>query len=309
MNHSGAIAATAAADTASARRPNCSAAPAFRRARPGRCRRLRSARRSAGRRARCAASCGAGRRRPRRRRRIEAAPPTAVGRARISSRTMADHTCGAGRKAPGPTSSSLVGCAPRRQHDAEAAVLATAGRGDDAVDDFLLQHEMHVGDGLAPLRADGTAAAWKCCRAGCRPRAAAAALSASARKSNSSASASCMRSAGCVLRNARAARPPGRDRFRSRRARRHAASSGAVRAPRPGPISTSASPGAARSPRRCARSPPDRAGSAGRSACGRACEGGQCARLLRASDAASSIAASRLPASARPVPARSSAVP
>ena len=66
-----------------------------------------------------------------------------------TSRTTAESTAGGGWNAPRPTRNSAFGPAGRGEHHGQAPVGLAAGRRDDAIDDLLLQHEMHVGDGGA----------------------------------------------------------------------------------------------------------------------------------------------------------------
>jgi hypothetical protein len=123
-------------------------------------------------------------------------------------RTTAESTRGGGSKDSGGTSSTLDAVAPL-QHHRQAAVVLAAGRGGHAVDHLLLQHEVLV-DHMCAAAAGETGWAWRCCRAGCRPRAAARLASASAAKSTFSTSASTTSSP--VRRSGR----PGRGRARSR---------------------------------------------------------------------------------------------
>ena len=120
-----------------------------------------------------------------------------AARRRTVRRATADQTRGGGVKAPGPTSNSFSHLQPGRQHHGQPAVVARARAARHAVDDFLLQHDMHVGDAVRDAAGSGTAAAWRCCRAGCPPGAAAPPQLRRQRvRSNSSASPSCRRSAG-----------------------------------------------------------------------------------------------------------------
>ena len=69
-----------------------------------------------------------------------------AGSRRTVRRATADQTRGAGVNAPGPTSNRCLRLEPGREHDGEAAVRTAARRGRDAVDDFLLQHDVQVVD-------------------------------------------------------------------------------------------------------------------------------------------------------------------
>ena len=61
------------------------------------------------------------------------------------------------------------------QHHRQAAEIGRSRPGDHALDDFLLQHEVHVEHVTRQSRPDEKAAASRCCRAGCRQRASPAA--------------------------------------------------------------------------------------------------------------------------------------
>ena len=141
--------------------------------------------------AHCAASCAAERRPPTRCARTRAAPRMPA-RAAPSARATADQTRGAGVKAPGPTSNRCRASNQGASITVRRPYSSAAGRGGDALDDFLLQHHVQVVDVLVRRRdvkqqrrgdvvgqvADDAQA---CCRACAR----------SAAKSNLSASASC----------------------------------------------------------------------------------------------------------------------
>ena len=64
--------------------------------------------------------------------------------ARGTSRTTAESTFGGGRNAPGGDVEQRRDRAAGLQHHAQPAIDLAARPGGHAVDDFLLQHEMHV---------------------------------------------------------------------------------------------------------------------------------------------------------------------
>ena len=183
-------------------------------------------------------------------------------------RTTAESTRGGGSKASGGTSSSVLDLVAPLQHHAQPAVVLAAGRRRHAVDDFLLQHEVLVGDVVDRLRAGGTGSAWRCCRAGCRRRAAARPRGRGQRGE-----------VDLAARRLRSTSRPGVRRSRAARSRSSSITVERARSARSSGIGQRAAPRAdldqrlarprRRSRRRSRRSPPGRRGNAGRSASSR----------------------------------------
>ena len=153
------------------------------------------------------ASCAASRRAARRGSRTARGRATANGGAACgTSRTTVRPDLRRRRERAGADVEAGLGARQQREHDREAPVLLAARRGRHAVDDLALQHHVQVLDDAARTWRDGTAAASRCCRAGCRRRAASAGPSRARRSRTRSASASCTTSrSGCATRLGNAA--------------------------------------------------------------------------------------------------------